>query len=451
MFDYKFIVPVSHDRQVFKKPGTIRMKYELFTEARTVYETTQKNPHTFRVTIKTKDMVDGQVLSQACTKTMRRYPYFAMQIERHNEEICFVDNKRPMLVLNTDDPVMLGSEQVNGHLISISWWKNKIHIDVYHALTDGGGIYPLIKTLLYYYCSDYYGLDLSSEGVRLTDDPVDSLEWEDPLLKEYDSDAFAPVAKWSKPGFQIADGGLVEIKDKCIVYNIRIHEKEFMRFNLSNDGSPGTIISLFLARAIEKLHPVKKDPVVIAMCVNQRRAIKAPLAHHSLVGDVRLVYKDRLKKMAFMDQATSFRGMVALQSDPDVVLEEIKEFQNIVNHVKQLPTIEQKHRYCIERMDLMTSYFTATISYVGKTDMGEAEHFIQEFHVLPSTALPSSATPLTLELSAMNGSFYVNFMQYFEEDCYLKAFIEELRENNIDYDVLYQEDTKYPGMVTFWD
>lgn len=427
------------------------MRYELYTEMRTVYETTDQNPHTFRVTIKTKDMVDGDLLQQAADLTMKRYPYFAVQIERDGEDIYFADNDRPMLVLNDDRPILLGSEQVNGHLFSISWWKNKIHIDVYHALTDGGGIYPLIKTLLYYYCSAYYERDLSSEGIRLADDPVDPAEWEDPAIPEIEEEPFAPVVKWQKPAFQLADGGLAEITDKCIVYNIRIHEKEFMRFNLSNDGSPGTIVALFLARAIEKLHPEDKDPVVIAMCVNQRKALGAPLAHHSLVGDVRLPYRGKMKEMPFMDQATSFRGMVALQSDPDIVREEIKEYKEIVSELRAMDTAEERHRYCVERMDRMTSYFTATISYVGKTDMGEAEHYIQEFHVLPSTALPSSATPLTLELSAMNGSFYVNFMQYFENDCYLKAFIKELRDNDIDYDVLYQEDTKYPGMVTLWD
>ena len=101
-------------------------------------------------------------------------------------------------------------------------------------------------------------------------------------------------------------------------------------------------------------------------------------------------------------------------------------------------------------MDRMTSYFTATVSYVGNADMGDAEYYIQEFHALPSTALPSSATPLTLELSAMNGSFYVNFMQFFKDECYLNAFIQELRDNNINYDVLYQEQNKYPRMIDMW-
>ena len=142
--------------------------------------------------------------------------------------------------------------------------------------------------------------------------------------------------------------------------------------------------------------------------------------------------------------------MVALQSDPDMVLEEIREYQGIVADLEGLPSDAEKHRYCIDRMDHMTSCFTATVSYVGNADMGDAEYYIQEFHALPSTALPASATPLTLELSAMNGSFYVNFMQFFEGELYLNAFIQELRDNDINYDVLYQEENKYPRMIDLW-
>lgn len=55
-----------------------------------------------------------------------------------------------------------------------------------------------------------------------------------------------------------------------------------------------------------------------------------------------------------------------------------------------------------------------------------------------------------MELSAINGSFCVNFMQFFEEDAYLRAFIEQLRENGINHDVLYREKTKYPSFVCSW-
>ena len=55
------------------------MKRELYTQMRTVYETTVLNPHTFRVTVKTKDMVDGPVLEEAVAKAEKEFdsPYGA--------------------------------------------------------------------------------------------------------------------------------------------------------------------------------------------------------------------------------------------------------------------------------------------------------------------------------------------------------------------------------------
>lgn len=44
----------------------------------------------------------------------------------------------------------------------------------------------------------------------------------------------------------------------------------------------------------------------------------------------------------------------------------------------------------------------------------------------------------------------MNFMQFFEGEDYLTAFIKQLRENDINYDVLYAEPTKYPGFITPW-
>ena len=427
------------------------MKYSLYAQLRTIYETTVDNPHTFRVTCKMKDMIDQDILQKAVDLTMRRYPYFSMKIVREKDAVVFEQNTKEHIVIHGDGPITLGSNEVNEHLLNVSWWKNKIHLDVYHALTDGTGIYPLIKTLLYYYCSDYYQKELSSDTVRLSDHIVSREEWIDPYKQKIDQELLLLKEKWNQPAFQIQMDHNVEISKKCIVYNIRIPEKEFMRFNISNDGSPGTIIALFLARAIDKLNAKSKDPIVISMCVNQRKALNAPVAHQSLVGDVRLVYNEKMKSMEFGQQATCFRGMVALQSNQDMVLQEVKDYQCFMDELNQCDSEEKKHKLCVEKMNQETSKMSATVSYVGKTDMGEAEFYIQEFHVLPSTALPSSATPLTLELSAINGSFYVNFMQYFEYDGYLKEFIQQLRDNDINYDVLYQEATKYPLMVDLWN
>lgn len=72
------------------------------------------------------------------------------------------------------------------------------------------------------------------------------------------------------------------------------------------------------------------------------------------------------------------------------------------------------------------------------------EHYIQEYEALPSTALPSTHLPLTIEISALHGYFFINFIQYFDEYDYFSMFLNQLRQNDIDYDVLNVVEARYP-------
>ena len=63
---------------------------------------------------------------------------------------------------------------------------------------------------------------------------------------------------------------------------------------------------------------------------------------------------------------------------------------------------------------------------------------------LPSTALPSTHVPLTIEMSALHGYFFINFIQYFDEYDYFSTFLDQLRQNDIDYDVLNVAEARYP-------
>ena len=156
------------------------MKRKLFSELRTAYETTASDPHTFRITIKLKDLVDGGILRAAVDKTMERYPYFCARMVADGDELLFEDNPAPVPVLHTNRRITLGSGQTEGHLLAFCYSWNRLFIDIFHGLTDGGGIYPLIRTLLYYYLSALYGKEFSSEGIRLSGQSVSPAEWEDP-------------------------------------------------------------------------------------------------------------------------------------------------------------------------------------------------------------------------------------------------------------------------------
>ena len=422
------------------------MKRHLFSELRTIYETTAFDPHTFRIAIRLKDVVDGAMLRRAVEQTMERYPYFRVRVSVEGGKVVFAENPAPVPVIQTDQRIVLGGGQTSGHLIAFCCWDNWLYIDAYHGLTDGGGIAPLIRTLLYYYCGAFFGDALSTDGVRLGDSAVSDEEWDDPAAHRISAEHSLSAVKWDKPAYQIGASGIAQITSDCIVHNIRIPEAEFMQFNLSNDGSPATIVALLLARSIDALRGQEDNPAVIAMCVNQRRALRAPLAHQSLVGDVRLPYTDRLRALPFSTQATCFRGMVALQSDEDMVLEEIRQYQTLIAHLETLDGHPARRACCVSRMKALSGCITATVSYVGKANLGDLERYIQEYAALPSTALPSTHVPLTIEMSAVNGYFFLNFIQYFREPAFFRAFIRQLRDKHIDYDILNSAEALYPGV-----
>ena len=136
--------------------------------------------------------------------------------------------------------------------------------------------------------------------------------------------------------------------------------------------------------------------------------------------------------------------MVTLQSDVDMVQDEIREYQEFVEILRTLPGHAERQAYCLKRMAERSRCITATVSYTGKANFGKVERYIQEFEALPSTALPSTHVPLTIEMSALHGYFFINFIQYFDEYDYFSTFLDQLRQNDIDYDVLNVVEARYP-------
>lgn len=73
---------------------------------------------------------------------------------------------------------------------------------------------------------------------------------------------------------------------------------------------------------------------------------------------------------------------------------------------------------------------TACISYVGKSNFGEAEKYVREFHLWSYNSLP-----LTIQISAVNGKFTFDFIQKFHSPMYVNAFQKELDDQGISYDL----------------
>ena len=420
------------------------MEQKLFSELRPLYVTTKESPNDIRIRIRMRDLIAPDALRHAVDTTMERYPYFCVELQKKDGQYIFAENHRPVVITNSLHGVALNSEASNYHMIAFCWQDNWIILDVFHGMTDGTGAYEILRTLLYYYCSGRYNVRLNDDGIRLIGDKIPREEWIDPV--ENRTDLPAPGRKDMPQALNLVSAAGLQDDYRHTVYSIAISESEFMRFNLDHDGSPGTMVSLLLCRAIAKLFPTAENIIRIALCVNQRQALHAPLAHQSLVGGVMLEYKDQMQNWPLDRQATAFRGMVFAQSQEENVLMGVASTSGVCRMILSKESDQERQGIAGYINDLASRLITATVSYVGRANYREAEQYIRDFRLWTS---PASNNLLT-EISAVNGRFTLDFIQRFSSPVFVNAFLKELEDNGIVYDLQDVNELELPNILLPW-
>ena len=209
--------------------------------------------YTVRLCLRMIDKIDGAVLAEAVKKTQARFSYLSLRLCRNEERFWYEENPAPVALLHTDGRICLSSEQTNFHVWAVCWWEDRLFLDIFHGICDGTGMYMVLSTLLYYYCAGRYGLT-DHTGIRVLEDPILPAEIDDPLDHMPQLDPSLLKRPPRPEAFNlISDAGLTS--SEPLIYDIEMPEEAFMRFSSAHDASPGTMVSILFARAIDKLFP----------------------------------------------------------------------------------------------------------------------------------------------------------------------------------------------------
>jgi hypothetical protein len=250
----------------------------------------------------------------------------------------------------------------------------------------------------------------------------------------------------AQKALNLAEAAGLQINQKKIVYSVAISESEFMRFNVENEGSPATMAALLYSRAISRLFPDARDPIRIGLYVNLRKALKVPLAHQSLVGTALLEYKTELRDWPLSRQAAAYRGMVYALTREEVILAQMNGLKTLTQMLLSKDTDQERLEVASYLGRLLSSSMTASVSYVGKANYKEAEKYIRDFH-LWTNAIGGQTI---IEVSAVNGRFTLDIIQPFSNPLVVNAFLNELEENGITYDLQDVMEMELPNIQLPW-
>ena len=418
----------------------------LFSELKRLYTSRDAGPQIMRFLIQMTDRIDSAALRRAVDTTMKRYPYYCVRLVDQDHRLYYAPNDKPVVISDYAEGVDLNSEGSNDHLIAFCYSEDWLILDMAHALTDGNGANEVIRTLLYY-CSERYHVRFETNGIRLAGDDISLEEWEDPSLGVPDLPAGdKPDMPDMLPAIDPVKAGKLQGACSRTAYTVSLSEEEFMRFNIQKEASPATLVALFLSRAFCALYPDADESIRIGLCVNQRRALKAPLAHHCLVGMAELEYKEKMRKWPLDLQITAYRGMTILQTREEEVLSQVAAANREARMLLSLATDEERANVTGQAVMAGRGHLSATVTYTGKANFGEAERYVCDYH--PWTT-PVGEDMLVV-ISAVNGRFLIDFMQNFSSPLYVDAFVKQLEENDIRYERQKPAPMEYPTIRLPW-
>lgn len=383
--------------------------------------------YTVRLVLRLADRIDEKILSAAAAKTQQRYPYLSLRLRRGKKDFYFEENAAPIAVINTDKRISLNSEETNYHVWAVCYKDDMLFFEIYHGVADGTGVNFVLSTLLYYYCAKRYGVT-DHTGIRTLEDPILPEESTDPTD---DMPQLDPSLMQEKPRPQafslLRDGGLTASEQK--IYDLDMPEDAFVTFSSAHDASPGTMVSILFARALDAIYPNRAKPLINSYIINDRPMLGALSTHHNCVHAMTFEYSDRVKSMPLDRQCTVHRGTTFVNADPERVAKTVLFMSSRTKLANDTaPDIETQKQAFAKMLSSGRNYFTYMVSYVGQWKLDQLAPYVQEFRVHAP-----NAKQLLIMITAINRRIFLSIHQHFSEDVVVKSFFRQLEDNHIPY------------------
>ena len=372
-----------------------------------------------------KDPVNGDILRSVAEKLRERYPYYYVKAACSKNGPVPVPNDLPMTVRNTWDPVLFNSPASNYHLGAWKYEGRRVGFEIAHALTDGAGMLPYIKSAMYLYLSELTGQAFDPAGFRLPGDPIPESETGNPF-SGLDLDGTEPPPLYIKKPvpdfFRLVQGTET---DKW-VFTLKLPEAQVMQYCRTFDSTPNVILSVLLARAARRFNPDSGKPVTVSVCVNHKVLLGNLDNYRLFVGEAVLDFPEKLNLKDLSWACTIARGQLMLQAQPE----------------NSLWTLRQMKRG-LPPPSLKTARASICVSYPVSRSFGPLDPWIEEFCHMTSLA---KITDVLCMVSCINHAFFITLMQPFSSDRYFRCFLEELASSGLRYELIRREPLRISGI-----
>lgn len=356
--------------------------------------TRKQDTKVFRFVCELNEIVKEEILQNSLDLTLKEFPVFQTVMRRglfwyyledsERKAIVHIENKQPCAPLY--DP------NRKGLLFDVSYYKQRINLEVYHSLTDGTGAMAFLRTLVYHYLILVHKREFEGEEISLDYDASAMQKGDDSFNRYYEKkrkDKSRPKQKIDKKydAYKIKGAKLSEYRMKVIRGTFSLKKlKEIVE-------EYHTSITVFLtALVIESIGEFmtvrdKKHPVGIVVPVNLRNYFKSESVRN-FFGTIDVMYDFEKNTGEFQDIIKKVEECFENELTEENLRERLYALGSLErNPFARVVPLVIKDFFMRIGYDISERKYTFSISNIGKISMPkQLEPYIHLFDVFISTA-----------------------------------------------------------------
>ena len=418
-----------------------------------LYEYMKKNAFTVRVKVNMSEDVDEELLKQAAAEAITRFPYYSVRVDLdEGENFVLLPNDSPIPVLPEKQArLVLGSDEVAGHLFAVTWEGNSIWFNFAHCICGGFGAMYWIKTTMYQYLTKKYGDIKPPADLKAVGSPVDEAEYAYPDPDKLPLDA--PLKRYEEGDSNV---GLATdlvyfinpLSDKVYYYEVELESKPFMEYAKNIDGTPNTILAAVMMKTSARYFTkIQGSHISAKIADDYRKDIGCPKSYRDYVRFIHVKYDWEMEKESIERLSQRARGAILLQMQPENSYEWYRKIVEARKGIDRQPDLKSKKQYAQKHSIYKSdSRDTFMVSYVGKTDWGGMSDYIDSIYTITDGNL-------MLEVNALPDKFCVTFQMLTKDKKPLDLFCDILKKEQIPFKVSermvrYMPDLELPNAKT---
>ena len=396
-----------------------------------------ENPMTMGVTAVLTEDIDGELLKEAALELRERFAYFYVRAKIEDNDIVVVPNPLPMTVRNTWAPIELASKEANYHLAAIKYEGNRICLEMNHALSDGAGVSPFFKSLLFVYLSKKTGVSFPAQGFRLPGSEAPISETGDPFAA-VDIDSVQGPFYQKKP---TADFYRLPSRngEADHIYYLKMPVSAVMKYCKENDGSPNVLMAVLIARAIRRVDPQSEKTVTVSVAIDHKSMLGNSENYRMFANAYELDFPKERQLDDIMKLCTMTRGQLMLQAQPENSAWYIKTRKMGFEKMKAMPL---QMKLDILPKAASASRWTASVSYVNSRSFGPLDPYIKELYNLAEVR----SIDVVCEIACINNSFFVALAQCNSSREFFEALLCELEQAGVPFQIMRDEEYHLCGL-----